>query len=66
MGPFLWRLSGVALMASLFGLGACTSMPSRFYILNTLPVSATVPATAAEQGPVIGVGPITLPKYLEP
>jgi uncharacterized lipoprotein YmbA len=34
-------------------------------MLNTLPASETVPATAAERGPVIGVGPITLPKYLD-
>jgi uncharacterized lipoprotein YmbA len=55
----------VTLVASLLGLGACASTPSRFYILNTLPASETVPATAAAQGPVIGVGPITLPKYLD-
>jgi uncharacterized lipoprotein YmbA len=52
-------------MASLLGLGACTSTPSRFYILNTLTVSETIPAPAAAQGPVIAVGPITFPKYLE-
>jgi uncharacterized lipoprotein YmbA len=65
MCPFVWRLSGVALVAALLGLGACASSPSRFYILNTLPASEALPATAAERGPVIGVGPITLPKYLE-
>jgi uncharacterized lipoprotein YmbA len=65
MGPFMWRLSGVALVASLLGLGACASTPSRFYLLNTLPASETTPATAAERGPVIGVGPVTLPKYLD-
>ena len=52
-------------MASLLGLGACTSTPSRFYVLNSLSASETIPATSAEQGPVIGVGPITLPKYLD-
>ena len=61
----LRRRALVILMGSLLGLGACTSTPSRFYILNTLPASETVPATAAERGPVIGVGPITLPKYLD-
>src|SRR6266540_6222252 len=65
MDSLLWRLSGVALVAALIGLGACASTPSRFYILNTLPVSEMTPATAAERGPVIGVGPITLPKYLD-
>jgi uncharacterized lipoprotein YmbA len=65
MGPFVWRLSGVALVASLLGLGACASTPSRFYLLNTLPASETIPVMAAERGPVIGVGPITFPKYLD-
>jgi uncharacterized lipoprotein YmbA len=65
MYSLLWRLSGVALVASLLGLGACASTPSRFYILNTLPASETIPAAAAERGPVIGVGPITFPKYLD-
>jgi uncharacterized protein len=65
MDPCSWRLGGVTLLASLLGLGACTSTPARFYILNTLPAAETRPATAAEQGPVIGVGPITVPKYLD-
>jgi uncharacterized lipoprotein YmbA len=65
MSPVWWRFASVTLMVSLLGLGACTSTPSRFYILNTLSPSETVPATAAAQGPVIGVGPITVPKYLE-
>jgi uncharacterized protein len=65
MCPVLRRLALVTLVASLLGLGACASTPSRFYVLNTLPASETVPATAAERGPVIGVGPITLPKYLD-
>src|SRR6266545_6562930 len=65
MGPVLRRLAVVSWVASLLGLGACASTPSRFYMLNTLPASETVPATAAARGPVVGVGPITLPKYLE-
>jgi uncharacterized protein len=65
MCPVLRRLAVVTLVASLLGLGACASIPSRFYLLNTLPASETVPATVAERGPVIGVGPITLPKYLD-
>jgi uncharacterized protein len=32
---------------------------------NPLSASATSPAPGAAQGPVIGVGPITLPKYLD-
>jgi uncharacterized protein len=65
MGSVVWRLSGMALLASLLGLGACASTPSRFYILNTLPASEAVSAAAATRGPVIGVGPITFPKYLD-
>jgi len=65
MAPVVWRLAGVTLVASLLGLGACASTPSRFYILNTLPASETRPAAAAAGGPVIGLGPITFPKYLD-
>jgi uncharacterized protein len=65
MYPCWWRLSGVALVASLLGLGACASTPSRFYILKPLPASDTTPGTAASRSPVIAVGPITFPKYLD-
>ena len=65
MCPVLRRLAVVPLVASLLGLGACAGTPSHFYVLNTLSASETMPATAAAQGPVIGVGPITLPKYLD-
>jgi uncharacterized protein len=66
MCPFLWRLSGVALVVSLLGLGACASTPSRFYMLNILAPSPEMPpASQAERGPVIGLGPINFPKYLD-
>jgi uncharacterized protein len=66
MCPVVWQLVVVALMASLLGLGACASTPSRFYMLNTLaPSEGISPASQAEHGPVVGVGPITFPKYLE-
>ena len=65
MRPFLRRLALVILVVSPIGLGACASTPSRFDILNTLTASETIPGTAAAQGPVIGVGPITVPKYLD-
>ena len=65
MRPVLWRLALVTLGGLLLGLEACTSTPSRFYILSSLSASETIPAMSAEQGPVIGVGPITLPKYLD-
>jgi uncharacterized lipoprotein YmbA len=65
MCPVLWRLALVLLVGMLPWLEACTSTPSRFYMLNSLAASETAAATAAPQGPVIGVGPITLPKYLD-
>jgi uncharacterized protein len=65
MRPVLWRLALVMLVAALLALGACASTPSRFYILNPLSTSEVIPATAAAQGPVIAVGPVTVPKYLD-
>jgi uncharacterized protein len=66
MYPLLWRLSAMACVASLLGLGACASTPSRFYMLNPLaPADGISAASPAERGPVIGLGPITLPKYLD-
>jgi uncharacterized protein len=65
MSPFLWRLVLVTLVGSLLGLGACANTPSRFYMLNPLTASETVLATAAARGPVVGVGPISVPKYLD-
>jgi uncharacterized protein len=65
MRPVLWRLALVSLGGLLLGLEACTSTPSRFYILNALSASEATPVTGATQGPVIGVGPITMPKYLD-
>lgn len=48
----------------LFGaLAACASdKPTRLYTLTSL---AERPATFSEQGAAIGVGPVTLPKYLD-
>jgi uncharacterized protein len=65
MGPFLRRLVLAAPVAALLALGACASTPSRFYILNPLSTSEVIPAEAAAQGPVIAVGPVTVPKYLD-
>jgi uncharacterized protein len=66
MYPLLWRLSAMACVASLLGLGACASTPSRFYMLNPLaPADGISAASPAERGPVIGLGPITFPTYLD-
>jgi uncharacterized lipoprotein YmbA len=61
----LWRLALVIVGGLFLGLEACTSTPSRFYLLNSLSTSETMAATATPQGPIIGVGPITMPKYLD-
>jgi uncharacterized protein len=65
MRSFLRQLALVTLGVLPIGLGACASTPSRFYLLNPLPASESIPAPGAAQGPVIGVGPVTLPKYLD-
>jgi uncharacterized protein len=65
MGPVMWRLTMMPLMAGFLGLGACTSAPARFYLLTTQAASETFSLTEPGQGPVIGIGPITLPRYLD-
>jgi uncharacterized lipoprotein YmbA len=66
MCPVVKRLAMVVLVATLLGLGACVSTPSRFYMLNPLsPSEGMPPASQAERGPVIGLGPINFPKYLD-
>jgi uncharacterized lipoprotein YmbA len=55
----------VTLGSSLMVAG-CASQPSRFYLLNALPNSETASlGTSGEQGLTIGVGPVTLPHYLD-
>ena len=47
-------------------LGGCASQPSRFYLLSAMPASETAsPGTPRQQGPTIGVGPVTLPRYVD-
>jgi uncharacterized lipoprotein YmbA len=66
MRLMLWRFSAVVFVASLLGLAACANTPSRFYMLNPLsPSEGTSPASQAERGPTIGLGPINFPKYLD-
>jgi uncharacterized lipoprotein YmbA len=64
------RYSLLALVAVILGaflmLGGCASQPSRFYLLSAPPSDETAPPiTSDQQGPTIGVGPITLPRYLD-
>jgi uncharacterized protein len=52
---------GMSLMA-----GGCASQPSRFYLLSALASTETAsPGTSGQQGPTIGVGPVTLPRYVD-
>jgi uncharacterized lipoprotein YmbA len=56
----------VTLGAGLTLMGGCASQPSRFYLLNSLPsAQAVYPTTSTGQGPALGIGPVTLPKYLD-
>jgi hypothetical protein len=63
----LWLLALVILGAFLMGFAGCAStQPSRFYVLTDLAsVESPSQATTTGQGPAIGVGPVTLPKYLD-
>src|SRR5919109_1073251 len=47
-------------------IGGCASQPSRFYLLSAPPSAEPVPlGTSGGQGATIGVGPVTLPRYLD-
>jgi uncharacterized protein len=65
MRPMVLALVAVTLGASLMG-GGCTSQPSRFYLLSASPsTEAASLDTSGQQGPTIGVGPVTLPRYVD-
>jgi len=62
------RVAAVTLGASVMILGGCIgkSSPSKFYVLSALPhPETTKKVAAAEQGVAIGVGPVSLPPYLD-
>src|SRR5688500_2693638 len=62
-----WLLALATLSASLIGIAGCAgTQPSHFYVLTDL-ASVEPPSqeAGAGQGPAIGVGPVTLPKYLD-
>jgi uncharacterized protein len=63
------RRAVVLLAASLMMLAGCIggkSARSRFYVLNSLPnPEAEKHVTTAEHGIAIGVGPVTIPPYLD-
>jgi uncharacterized protein len=60
----------VALVALTLGtslaVGGCVSQPARFYVLSASPDAETMAAGASgAPGPTIGVGPVSLPRYLD-
>jgi uncharacterized lipoprotein YmbA len=65
MHPIMLALVAVSLGTALM-VGGCASQPSRFYLLSALanPEIAS-PGTSGQQGPTIGVGPVTLPRYVD-
>jgi uncharacterized protein len=55
----------VPLGASLI-VGGCASQPSRFYLLSAVPNTEMASLEmSGQQGPTIGVGPVTLPRYVD-
>ena len=55
----------VVLGLSLLGLSGCSSSPpTRFYVVPSLSAADAAPA-AAQRDVTIGVGPVTLPSYLD-
>jgi uncharacterized lipoprotein YmbA len=65
MYPIMLALVGVPLGASLI-VGGCASQPSRFYLLSAVPNTETASLEmSGQQGPTIGVGPVTLPRYVD-
>jgi len=63
MTRFFVRIAAVALAVAPLIVSGCTaSKPSRFYVLT--PLEASKEATGAK-GPVLGVGPVVIPQYLD-
>jgi hypothetical protein len=61
MRPYIGLALGAAVLL-LLAMGACsTTPPTRFYVLSAIADQA---ATVPGKGPAIGIGPITLPQYL--
>ncbi len=64
----LGRGSSFVLLIGLALTAGCTwrSAPVRFYVLAEVPrPTAAAPSAEPSRGPTVGVGPITLPRYLE-
>ena len=65
MYPIMLALVAATVGTSLT-VGGCASQPSRFYLLSAVAnTEAASPGTSGQQGPTIGVGPVTLPRYVD-
>ena len=65
MYPIMLALVAATVGTSLMA-GGCASQPSRFYLLSALAnIETASPGTSGQQGPTIGVGPVTLPRYVD-
>jgi uncharacterized protein len=65
MYPIMLALVVVPLGTSLI-VGGCASQPSRFYLLSAVSNTETASLEmSGQQGPTIGVGPVTLPRYVD-
>jgi uncharacterized lipoprotein YmbA len=65
MHPIVLALVAVTSGVSLL-VGGCASQPSRFYLLSAVPsIETTSPTTSGQQDLTIGVGPVTLPRYVD-
>jgi uncharacterized lipoprotein YmbA len=64
MGILKWPALGL-LVVTLFGLGGCfrSGKPDHFYMLRAVAVPAR--AAPAGGGPLVGLGPIRIPAYLD-
>ncbi len=67
MRRFWFQLGVMTLSVYLMNLGGCTTTPpTNFYVLTPLPSAETLGlTTVAAGGPSIGIGPVTLPQYLD-
>jgi uncharacterized protein len=65
MHPVMLAVVVAAVGASLTA-GGCASQPSQFYLLSAMPSTESASsATSGQHGPTIGVGPVTLPRYVD-
>jgi uncharacterized lipoprotein YmbA len=63
--PRRWSLTSAVLAACLASAGCAGSQPTRFYTLAALPDAPAEAMPAQSSDLVVGVGPVTLPAYLD-